>query len=71
MVYNLISLCISVLSVPSVVKKKTVEITFNHRDHRGHRDTQSTENITLLIDHVIFYIVLIKIITVNRYVKYN
>jgi hypothetical protein len=42
MVYNFISLCISVLSVPSAVKQKTVEITFNHRDHRGHRDTRRT-----------------------------
>jgi hypothetical protein len=57
MVYNFIPLCISVLSV---VKQKTVEITFNHRDHGGHRDTQRT--FVLLyhiyfdysIDHVIF-----------------
>jgi hypothetical protein len=39
MVYNFISLCISVLSA---VKQKTVEITFNRRDHGGHRDTRKT-----------------------------
>jgi hypothetical protein len=42
MVYNFISLCISVLSVSSVVKQEAVEITFNRRDHRGHRDTRRT-----------------------------
>jgi hypothetical protein len=36
MAYNFISLCISVLSVSSVVKQKTVEITFNHRGQEIH-----------------------------------
>jgi hypothetical protein len=61
MVYNFISPCISVLSA---VKQKTVEITFNRRDHGGHRDTRRTFVYTIfilitpLIDHVIFYTVL-------------
>jgi hypothetical protein len=50
MVYNFISLCISVPSVPSVVKQKKVE-TFNHREHRGHRDTQRT---FVLLYHIYF-----------------
>jgi hypothetical protein len=35
MVYNFISLCISVLSVPSAVKQKGRDAvkTFNHREH--------------------------------------
>jgi hypothetical protein len=38
MVYNFISPCISVLSVSSAVKQKTVEITFNRRGHGEHRE---------------------------------
>jgi hypothetical protein len=44
MVYNFISLCISVPSVPSVVKHyfdRLLPCFFNHREHREHRDTQS------------------------------
>jgi hypothetical protein len=50
MVYNFISMCISVLSVPSVVKHyfdRLLPCFFNHREHR---DTQSLIYLMKLFD---------------------
>jgi hypothetical protein len=66
MVYNFISPCISVLSVPSVVKRYFDCFLFNRRDHGGHGDTRRTFvllyyiyfDYSVLIDHVIFYTIL-------------